>query len=232
MSTRPSTLVAMCVLIAGTTAMAQVPPLPPPDQTAPMVEELVATQGFQERINQYVAVHRVLELPLTPLRPTLDMSRIQASMQALAYRIRVCVPSPARRSDHARRRADVPAKDRDLPSGQRMGRDSVGERRRRGRRAGRPTTGAARQHGVARAGAIRIRTAADAGRTAAAARGTAIPHHRKRPRPLGPSRQPDRGLSPRSIHHDQLVPRRRGSDRFRRPHPQRRPRGLGRRAPA
>jgi hypothetical protein len=89
MSTRPSTLVAMCVLIAGTTAMAQVPPLPPPNQTAPMVEELVATQGFEERINQYVAVHRVLELPLTPLRPTLDMSRIQASMQALAHRIRV-----------------------------------------------------------------------------------------------------------------------------------------------
>ena len=51
MSTRPSTLVAMSVLVAGTTAMAQVPPLPPLDQTAPMVEELVATQGFQERIN-------------------------------------------------------------------------------------------------------------------------------------------------------------------------------------
>jgi hypothetical protein len=89
MSTRPSTLVAISVLIAGTTAMAQVRPLPPPDQTAPMVEELVATQGFQERINQYVAVHRVLELPLMPLRPTLDMSRIQASRQALAHRIRV-----------------------------------------------------------------------------------------------------------------------------------------------
>jgi hypothetical protein len=89
MSTRPSTLVAISVLIAGTTAMAQVPPLPPPDQAAPMVEELVATQGFQERINQYVAVHRGLELPLMPLRPTLDMSRIQASRQALAHRIRV-----------------------------------------------------------------------------------------------------------------------------------------------
>jgi hypothetical protein len=89
MSTRPSTLVAISVLIAGTTAMAQVRPLPPPDQTAPMVEELVATQGFQERINQYVAVHRGLELPLMPLRPTLDMSRIQASRQALAHRIRV-----------------------------------------------------------------------------------------------------------------------------------------------
>jgi hypothetical protein len=89
MSTRPSTLVAMCVLIAGTTATAQVPPLPPPDQTAPMVEELVATQGFEERINQYVALHRLLELPLARLQPTLDMSRIHASMQALTLRIRV-----------------------------------------------------------------------------------------------------------------------------------------------
>ena len=34
-------------------------------------------------------MHRALELPLMPLRPTLDMSRIQASMQALAHRIRV-----------------------------------------------------------------------------------------------------------------------------------------------
>ena len=90
MSTRPSTLVAMCVLIAGTTAMAQVPPLPPPDQTAPMVEELVATQGFEERIDRYVAVHRVLEAAAARrCGRRCDMSRIQASMQALAHRIRV-----------------------------------------------------------------------------------------------------------------------------------------------
>jgi hypothetical protein len=98
MSTRPSTLVAMCVLIAGTTAMAQDPPLPPPDQSAPMIEELVATQGFEERINQYVALHRVLELPLARLQPTLDMSRVQAATQALAHRIRV-VRAKAQQAD-------------------------------------------------------------------------------------------------------------------------------------
>jgi hypothetical protein len=54
-----------------------------------MVEELVATQGFDERVNQYVVLHRILEGPLPPFRPTRDMSQIQAAMQQLALRIRL-----------------------------------------------------------------------------------------------------------------------------------------------
>jgi hypothetical protein len=89
MSTRWPMVLAILVLTAGTGMMGQVPPLSPPDQTVPMLEEIVATQAFEERATQYVLLHRILELPLARLRPTLDMSRIQASMQALALRIRV-----------------------------------------------------------------------------------------------------------------------------------------------
>jgi len=69
MSTRRPTVLAILVLTAGTGIMAQVPPLPLPDQTVPMLQEIVATQAFEERVNQYVALHRILEGPLPPLRP-------------------------------------------------------------------------------------------------------------------------------------------------------------------
>lgn len=89
MSTRRPTLLAVLVLLAGTGAIAQVPPLPPPDQTVPLLEELVATQTFEERVTQYVALHRVLEMTVPRLRPTHDMRQIEAAMQALALRLRL-----------------------------------------------------------------------------------------------------------------------------------------------
>ena len=89
MSTKRRMVLAVLVLMAGTGAMAQVPPLPPPDQTVPLLEELVATQTFEERVNQYVALHRVLEITVPRLRPTHDMRQIEAAMQALALRLRL-----------------------------------------------------------------------------------------------------------------------------------------------
>lgn len=89
MSTKRPTVLALLALLAGTGAMAQVPLQPPPDQTVPVLEELVATQAFEERVNQYVALHRVLERTVPRLRPTHDMRQIEAAMQALALRIRM-----------------------------------------------------------------------------------------------------------------------------------------------
>ena len=53
-----------------------------------MLQEIVATQAFEERVTQYVALHRILEGPLPPFRPAPDMSQVQAAMQELALRIR------------------------------------------------------------------------------------------------------------------------------------------------
>ena len=87
MSTKRTTLLAVLLLSAGIGAAPQVPPLAPPNQTQPMVQEIVSAQAFEERVNQYVTLHRLLERPLPPLRPTLDMTQIQGSMRALAVRI-------------------------------------------------------------------------------------------------------------------------------------------------
>lgn len=89
MSTKRPMVLPVLVLMAGIGAMAQVPRLPPPDQTVPLLEELVATQTFEERVDQYVALHRVLEMTVPRLRPTHDMRQIEAAMQALALRLRL-----------------------------------------------------------------------------------------------------------------------------------------------
>ena len=78
---------AVLLSLAGTGAVAQVTALPPPDQTAPVLQDIAATQAFQERVNQYATLHRLLEAPLPPLRPTWDMTEIQTSMRDLALRI-------------------------------------------------------------------------------------------------------------------------------------------------
>ena len=87
MSTKRTTVLAVLLLSAGIGAAPQGPPLRPPNQTQPMVQEIVSAQAFEERVNQYVTLHRLLERPLPPLRPTLDMTQIQGSMRALAVRI-------------------------------------------------------------------------------------------------------------------------------------------------
>jgi hypothetical protein len=67
--------------------MAQEPALPPPPQAAPVLQDLVATQAFQQRVTEYVTLHRLLEGPLPPLFPTWDMSQIHLTGRALASRI-------------------------------------------------------------------------------------------------------------------------------------------------
>jgi hypothetical protein len=98
MSTNATTVLAVLFLSAGTGAVAQVTALPPPDQTAQVLQDVAATQAFQERVNQYVTLHRLLEGPLPPLRPTRDITEIQTSMRDLALRILV-VRASARQGD-------------------------------------------------------------------------------------------------------------------------------------
>jgi hypothetical protein len=89
MSIKRTTALAALMLAVGTGAATQVPPLAAPDRTELVLQDIAATQAFETRINQYVALHRLLEGPLPPLRVTRDMSRIQASMRALALRVQL-----------------------------------------------------------------------------------------------------------------------------------------------
>ncbi len=73
---------------AGTSAPAQVPPLPE-NQALPILQEIVATQAFEERVNQYATLHRLLEGLLPPLRTTRDMAQLQMSVRGLALRVRM-----------------------------------------------------------------------------------------------------------------------------------------------
>jgi hypothetical protein len=86
-TTRPAVL-AMLVLAAGTSAPAQTPLLLAPNQDVAILQEIVATQAFEERVNQYVTLHRLLEAPLPPLRTTRDMGQLQMRVRALALWIR------------------------------------------------------------------------------------------------------------------------------------------------
>jgi hypothetical protein len=81
------TALAVLLLSAGTGVMAQDPQLSPPPQTAPILQDLVSTQAFQQRVAEYVTLHRLLEGPLPPLFPTRDMSQIHVTGRALASRI-------------------------------------------------------------------------------------------------------------------------------------------------
>jgi hypothetical protein len=72
---------------------AQAPTFLVPDQSAPIINELVAIQDFERRVGEYVTVHRMLESPLPPLRPTWNMAEISQTMQALATRIQAARPN-------------------------------------------------------------------------------------------------------------------------------------------
>ena len=89
MATRRPAILAMLVLAAGASAPAQIPPLPTPTSAVPILQEIVATQAFEERVIQYVTLHRLLEGPLPPLLPTRDMGQLQMTVRALALRIQM-----------------------------------------------------------------------------------------------------------------------------------------------
>ena len=79
---------AVLALAAGAGAPAQTPPVPSVmDRQAPIVQELFITQAFEQRVSDYVALHRLLEGPLPPIQPGRHMDEIRASMQLLAGRI-------------------------------------------------------------------------------------------------------------------------------------------------
>ena len=88
MSTLHKTTLAILLLSAGAGAVAQDRTFPPPP-AAPILQDLVVTQTFQQRVDEYVTLHRLLEAPLPPLWPTRDMSRIQSATRALSLRIQV-----------------------------------------------------------------------------------------------------------------------------------------------
>ena len=89
MSSKRTTALAALILSAGTGAATQVPPLPAAAQTVPMLQEIVVTQAFEARVDEYVVLHRLLEGPQPPLRMTRDISTVQASMRELALRIQL-----------------------------------------------------------------------------------------------------------------------------------------------
>jgi hypothetical protein len=89
MSTLPGTLIAAVLLLApGHRPAAQLPPLarcPGDAQTA--LEDVVATQTFQERVAAYVTLHQLLEGPLPPLPVGRDLAPVRSVMRALQMRI-------------------------------------------------------------------------------------------------------------------------------------------------
>ena len=88
MATRRSAILAMLVLAVAASAPAQIQPLPTPTSAVPILQEIVATQAFEERVIQYVTLHRLLEGPLPQLWVTRDMAHLQMSVRGLALRIR------------------------------------------------------------------------------------------------------------------------------------------------
>ena len=88
MSTIRTTAIAAMLLSAASSVGAQAPSLPPPvDNTAAVLQDIAATQGFEGRVTQYANLHRLLEGPLPPLRVTTNLTANRASMKALALRI-------------------------------------------------------------------------------------------------------------------------------------------------
>ena len=91
-------VLAMFVFATGTSAAAQIPPLPPPNKAEPILREIVAIQAFEERVTQYVLEHRRLESTVPRLQPTRDVRQIDMAVRALALRIRLARPD-ARQGD-------------------------------------------------------------------------------------------------------------------------------------
>ena len=85
---RTATASVFGLLTLSTHAQGPPPPLLA-DQTISILQALEATKQFDERVTEYVALHRLLEGPLPPLTPTTNMAAVRASMRMLASRIRV-----------------------------------------------------------------------------------------------------------------------------------------------
>lgn len=82
------TAVAVLAFGMGSGAAAQRLDTPPPPQVMPFNEEIFVIAGFEARVGDYVALHRVVEGPLPPLRTASNMTEVHAAMTRLAGRIR------------------------------------------------------------------------------------------------------------------------------------------------
>ena len=89
MSTLPGTLIAAVLLLSpGHRAAAQLPPLAGcPGDARTILEDVVATQTFQERVAAYVTLHQLLEGPLPPLVVGRDLGPVRSAMRALQMRV-------------------------------------------------------------------------------------------------------------------------------------------------
>jgi hypothetical protein len=89
MSTLLTTLLTAVLLLSpGGRLAAQLPPLAGcPVDAERILEDVVATQTFQERVAAYVTVHQLLEGPLPPLEVGRDLGPVRETTQALQLRI-------------------------------------------------------------------------------------------------------------------------------------------------
>ena len=89
MSTLPTTFItALLLLSPGDRPAAQVPPLAGcPADTGTILQDVVATQEFQQRVDQYVTLHRLLEGPLPPVTVARDLTPVRSAMRELRMRI-------------------------------------------------------------------------------------------------------------------------------------------------
>jgi hypothetical protein len=95
---RRTTTVSVFGLLTLSGAAQGPPPTLLDEQTVATIQELEATRQFEERVTGYVTLHRLLEGPLPPLRPTNDIGAVRANMRLLASRIQV-VRQNARQGD-------------------------------------------------------------------------------------------------------------------------------------
>jgi hypothetical protein len=89
MSTLPTTFIAALLLLSlGDRPAAQVPPLAGcPADAGTILQDVVATQTFQQRVEHYVLLHRLLEGPLPPVTVARDLTPVRNAMRALQMRI-------------------------------------------------------------------------------------------------------------------------------------------------
>ena len=95
---RRTTMASVFGLLTLSGAAQGPPPTVPADQNASVNQEVEAVRQFEERVTEYVTLHRLLEGPLPPLQPTTDIATVRANMRLLANRLLV-VRQHARQGD-------------------------------------------------------------------------------------------------------------------------------------
>jgi hypothetical protein len=86
-STLQRIVLAVLVLSGSASIAAQTPLAPGHSTTGQVLEELVATQNFQQHVDDYVVLHQLLEVRVPPVRVTTDVGEIQWAVRALGMRI-------------------------------------------------------------------------------------------------------------------------------------------------